>query len=135
MSNELQSQHEDMPTTKAMIIHLQELYGEQSHTLKKLDISIHRKLQVDLILQSLTSSFAQFVMNHNMNKLNYTLSKLINILVSNKRILKSSRGIILAMEQASSSKRKSTWKKKNPVKKQKKENKPKKTDTPKKAVV
>ena len=32
MTNELQSQHEHMPTVKAMITHLQELYGEQSHT-------------------------------------------------------------------------------------------------------
>ena len=32
ISNELQSQHEHMPTTRAMITHLQELYGEQSHT-------------------------------------------------------------------------------------------------------
>ena len=31
-SNELQSQHEHMPTARAMITHLQELYGEQSHT-------------------------------------------------------------------------------------------------------
>ena len=30
MSNELQSQHEDMPTAKSILIHLQELYGEQS---------------------------------------------------------------------------------------------------------
>ena len=32
MSNELQSQHEHIPTARAMITHLQELYGEQSHT-------------------------------------------------------------------------------------------------------
>ena len=32
MSNELQSQHEYMPTIWAMITHLQELYDEQSHT-------------------------------------------------------------------------------------------------------
>ena len=31
MSNELQSQHEYMPTIRAIITHLQELYGEQSH--------------------------------------------------------------------------------------------------------
>ena len=30
MSNELQSQHEHMPTVWAIITHLQELYGEQS---------------------------------------------------------------------------------------------------------
>ena len=32
MSNKLQSRHEYMPTVRAMITHLQELYGEQSHT-------------------------------------------------------------------------------------------------------
>ena len=31
MSNELQSQHKHMSTVRAMITHLQELYGEQSH--------------------------------------------------------------------------------------------------------
>ena len=66
-----------------------------------------------------------------MNKLNYTLPKLLNMLVSNERTLKGSRGSILTMEQASSSKRKSTWKKKKPAKKQKKESKNKK-DAPKK---
>ena len=34
MLNELQSQHEHMPTARAMITHLQELYGEQSHTVR-----------------------------------------------------------------------------------------------------
>ena len=32
MSNELQSQHEHMPTARAIITHLQELYGKQSRT-------------------------------------------------------------------------------------------------------
>ena len=32
MSNELQSQHEPMPTVRTMITHLPELYGEQSRT-------------------------------------------------------------------------------------------------------
>ena len=32
MSNELQNQYENMPTARAMITHLQELYGEQSYT-------------------------------------------------------------------------------------------------------
>ena len=32
MSNELQNQHEHMPTVRAMITYLQELYGEQHHT-------------------------------------------------------------------------------------------------------
>ena len=32
MSNKLQSKYKHTPTTRAMITHLQELYGEQSHT-------------------------------------------------------------------------------------------------------
>ena len=32
MSNDLQWQHEDMRTTKEILAHLQELYGEQNHT-------------------------------------------------------------------------------------------------------
>ena len=32
MSNDLQQQHEDMRTTREMLVHLQELYGEHSHT-------------------------------------------------------------------------------------------------------
>ena len=87
---------------------------------------------MDLNLQSLTGSYAQFVMNYNINKLNYTLPELLNMLVSNEGILKSSRDSVFSIEQ-SSSKRKFTWKKKKPAKKQKKENKQKKKDTPKKA--
>ena len=104
--------------------------------LEKLGIPIHKELQVDLIFQSLTSSFASFVMNYNINKLNYTLPELMNMLVSNEGTLKSLRvGTILAVEQGSSSKRKFSWKKKKPTKKQKKkkESKSKKKDTSKKA--
>ena len=68
-----------------------------------------------------------------MNKLDCNLSKLINMLVTAESTLKSSRGPILAVEQAPS-KRKSQGKKKNkPIKKQKKESKPKK-DTRKKVI-
>ncbi|KAK9218281.1 hypothetical protein WN943_006918 [Citrus x changshan-huyou] len=34
MSNELQRQHENMPNASSMILHLQELYGEQSRTVR-----------------------------------------------------------------------------------------------------
>ena len=33
MSNKLQRQHEDMKTAKAMLTHLQELYGEESRSM------------------------------------------------------------------------------------------------------
>ena len=32
MSNDLQQQHEDIRTTREMLVHLQELYSEQSRT-------------------------------------------------------------------------------------------------------
>ena len=68
-----------------------------------------------------------------MNKLDCNLPELVNMLVTAESTLKSSRGPILAVEQAPS-KRKSQGKKKNkPAKKQKKESKPKK-DTSKKAM-
>ena len=90
MSNELQCQHEDMKTVKAMLDHLKELYGEQSRStryeiskrllkikisegqfihdhcltmikdfeeLKKLVLVMDKKLQVDLILQSLPNLY------------------------------------------------------------------------------
>nr|XP_010908682.1 uncharacterized protein LOC105035001 [Elaeis guineensis] len=124
MLKELQSQHEYMPTTHAMITYLQELYREQSHTacfelskrlfnmkmhdeqsahdhymtmikdleeLKKLRLNMQRELKVDLILQSLISSFGQFIVNYNINKLDCNLSKLVNMLITAEGILKSLR--------------------------------------------
>ena len=62
-----------------------------------------------------------------MNKFDSTIPELVNMLVTIKKILKSSRGIVLTVEWTSSIKRKSAWKKKNKfTKKQKKEGKPKK---------
>ena len=148
-----------MPTVRAMITHLEELYGEQSHTahfevskrlfnlkihegqsvyehyitvikdieeLGKLGHDMQKELQMNLILQFLTSSYSQFIINFHMNKLNCTIPELVNMLVTTEEILKSLRGTILAVERTSS-KRKSIWKKKaRSAKKQKKENRPKK---------
>ena len=62
-----------------------------------------------------------------MNKLDCTISELVNMLVITEKTLKSSRSTVLTVERTSSSKRKSNWKKKSkPTKKQKKESKPKK---------
>ena len=36
--------------------------------------------KVDVILSSLTDSFNQFIMNYNMNKMDVTLSELLNML-------------------------------------------------------
>ena len=61
-----------------------------------------------------------------MNKIDATLPELLNMLVTTKGTLKSSRGIVLVMEQASSKRKSSFKKKKKPMKKQKNEAKPKK---------
>ena len=67
-----------------------------------------------------------------MNKLDCTIPELVNMLVTMKGTLNSSRDTVLAIEQTSF-KEKSSWKKKTKLaKKQKKENKPKK-DVPKNA--
>ena len=67
-----------------------------------------------------------------MNKIDSTLSELLNMLVTTEGILKSLKDTIFVVEQASTFKQKSTWKKnKKPAQKQKQENKPKK-DTLKK---
>ena len=77
---------------------------------------------MDLILQSLPSSYGQFIVNYNMNKLYYKLSELLNMLVVTEGTLKSSKRSVLSVERASIPKRKSQDKKK-PAKKLKKEKK------------
>ena len=68
----------------------------------------------------------QFIVNFHINKLDCTIPKLVNMLVTTEKTLKSSKGTILAVERTSS-KRKSTEKKKTKsAKKKKKENRPKK---------
>ena len=74
--------------------------------LRKLRLEIQKELQIDLILQSLTSLYSQFIMNFHINKLHCTIFKLINMLVTMKDTLKSSRGTVLAVERTSSFKRK-----------------------------
>ena len=94
--------------------------------LRKLRLEIQKELQIDLILQSLTSSYSQFIINFYINKLYCTIPKLVNMLVTTKRTLKSSMGTVLAVEQTSF-KRKFTKKRKaKSAKKQKKDNRPKK---------
>ena len=62
-------------------------------------------------------------MNYNMNKLNYALPKLLNMLVVTEGTLKNSKKNVLSVERASRPKRKSLDKKKKPMKKLKKEKK------------
>ena len=59
--------------------------------LEKLGLEIQKELQMDLIFQSLTSSYSQFIVNFHMNKLDCTILKLVNMLVTMEGILKGIR--------------------------------------------
>ena len=82
--DELQYVHKDMLSANNLFTHLQQLWGDQSRTvhemrdgqfvhdhylimikdiekLKKLDITMHKELLVDLIMQSLLVSYGSFV--------------------------------------------------------------------------
>ena len=65
-------------------------------------------------------------MNYHMNKIDNTLSELLNMLVTAESTLKDSRGMVLTVEWASSKRKSSFKKKKKLVKKQRNEAKPKK---------
>ena len=93
--------------------------------LEKLGVKLDLDLQNDIILQSLTDAYGQFIMNYHMHKLQNSLAELMNMLVTAELSMKGSKGSVLAMERTSS-KRKSYGKKKKSVKKQKVEGSKKK---------
>ena len=100
---------------------------ENIEEFEKLGHNMQKKLQMDLIFQSLMRLYSQFIIIFHMNKLDYTIPELINILVTAEGTLKNLKGTVLTVKQTPSSERKSGWKKKSkPMKKQKKESKPKK---------
>ena len=85
--------------------------------LEKLRMNMDKELQVDLILQSLPNSYGWFIINYHMNKIDATLSELLNMLVTVEGTLKSSRGTVLVVERAFSKRKSSFKKKKKPAKK------------------
>ena len=137
MSDELQHQHEDIKTSRQMLVHLQELFDEQSHTakyqvtkrlfkaqmhdgqliqdhylmmiknleeLEKHGVKLDQDLQTDIILQSLTDAYGQFIMNYHIHKLQNTLAELMNMLVTAELSMKDSKDLVLVVEQTSSKK-------------------------------
>ncbi|XP_023873788.1 uncharacterized protein LOC111986395 [Quercus suber] len=121
MTNVLQKQCQGLATAQDMMLHLKEMFGEQSksawqttmknhmstkmvegtlvqeHVLKvisfinELDMlgaKIDSETQVEAILASLPDSFKKFIMNYNMNKVEVTLSELLNMLKVAKDLIK-----------------------------------------------
>ena len=79
------------------------------NTLEVFGADIDGESPVDMILQSLPKSSKEFRLNYNMNKKIYTLSKLMNELVTAESIL-GTANVDTNMAEASSSKPKSKGK-------------------------
>ena len=86
------------------------------NTLEFLGADIDGESQVDMLLQSLSESFKEFRLNYNMNKKIYSLSELMNELVTAEGILGTS-SVDANMAETSTSQPKSKGKSKKKKKK------------------
>ena len=59
--------------------------------------------KVDAILSSLPDSFNQFVLNYNMNKMNVTLSELLNMLLSAQDLIKKDKPTVMVTKKSNAS--------------------------------
>src|SRR5262249_46830210 len=100
----------------------------QAHVLKmiewirrldRLGFELSDELGTDLILQSLPDSFAPFILNYNMNKMQTSLDELLNMLVVAEGGLHKEVTLVMVVGQANNKKRKGTA-----APKKKKKNKP-----------
>ncbi|KAL6346158.1 hypothetical protein AAG906_027888 [Vitis piasezkii] len=79
-----------------------------------LGAEVDKATQIEMVLNTLPPSFQQFRLNYNMNKMDFTLSKLLNELVAAETIIKQGAApVVLNIERASSSVQKKGKKKKN----------------------
>ena len=69
--------------------------------LQTLGANIDAQTQVDMILNSLPQSFAQFKLNYNMNQMNFSMSELMSSLQAAEWVIKSG-GNVLNVEKCSS---------------------------------
>ena len=93
----------------------------QDHVLKVIDLItwlgqlgfvMDGELSQNLILQSLPESFAQFVINYHMNKLNTSLSELLNMLKIAESLFKGEKASVLLVDKINKKKGKKDSKKK-----------------------
>ncbi|WKA07785.1 hypothetical protein VitviT2T_025563, partial [Vitis vinifera] len=72
--------------------------------MKVLGAEVDKATQIEMVLNTLPPSFQQFRLNYNMNKMDFTLSKLLNELVAAETIIKQGAApVVLNIERASSS--------------------------------
>ena len=93
----------------------------QMHVLKMIDLitrlgqlgfAMDDKLSQNLILQSLSDFFSQFVINYHMNKLNISLPELLNMLKTVKSHFKGEKASVLLINKVNEKKVKKDSKKK-----------------------
>ncbi|RZB51806.1 hypothetical protein D0Y65_048296 [Glycine soja] len=76
--------------------------------LEKLGCTLRKKLSQDLILQSLSDSFSQFIVNFNMNKMSCDLHEMLNLLIDYENQISSEKNKGTIMLVGKSSKKKDT---------------------------
>jgi len=85
------------------------------HVLKKIDLieqleklgcTLRRELSQDLILQSFSDSFSQFIVNFNMNKISCDLHEMLNLLIDyeNQIASEKKKGIVMVVGKNSKKK-------------------------------
>ena len=72
--------------------------------LGQLSFLMDGELSQDLILQSLSESFSQFIVNYHMNKLNTSLPELLNILKTAESYMKKEKALLLLIDGISKKK-------------------------------
>ena len=65
--------------------------------LQSLDFTMNAQLQIDLILQSFPESFGQTIANFYMNKIECTLTELLNMLVMAQKAIHNEKGKEVAL--------------------------------------
>ena len=70
--------------------------------LDMLGAEMDAETKVDAILSSLTDSFNQFIMNYNMNKMDVTLSELLNMLQAAEDLIKKEKPTVMLAEKLES---------------------------------
>ncbi|XP_074323355.1 uncharacterized protein LOC141660282 [Apium graveolens] len=78
--------------------------------LATLGYAIGPEAQIDLILQSLNNSYAQFIMNYNMNEIEKTPTKLLAMLKTIETSIQKASPALILMVNKGSSKGKGKWK-------------------------
>ena len=73
--------------------------------LASLDIFLDNELSINLVLQSLPSSFDQFVVNFNMNSLEATLPDLLSMLRTAETTIKKDKPVLLVSSAHSKAKK------------------------------